>query len=99
MNLTQIWEYYVKKDKIPRTIKRARRISNYGRGHSARVKRLLANKFCNCVKKLEKKYGPRGIGICTASVFNKKGLRRTGQFTCKPNRVTFTRAKTQKRQK
>lgn len=90
MKLTDIWKYYVAKETIPSTMKKGKGKTNI-KNHWNRTKRLLSNKFCNCVKKLEKKMGVRGIGICTASVFNQKGLRRVGSFTCKPNHVPFRR--------
>lgn len=52
---------------------------------------VLANKLCRCIKKVSSvKDETKGIGICTRSIFNKKGLKR-GTFKCKKNikRVTF----------
>ena len=48
-----------------------------------KAENVLANKLCRCIKKVgsirdEKK----GIGICTRSIFKKKGLIR-GDFKCK----------------
>lgn len=84
MKLKDIWNFYMNKNEIPKSIKNIR-----GRGsHWKRTKKLIANKFCSCVKKLEK-YGQKGIAICTKSVFNNKGLKRIGTFSCKPNKVRF----------
>lgn len=48
-----------------------------------KAENVLANKLCRCIKKVgtirdEKK----GIGVCTRSIFKKKGLVR-GSFKCK----------------
>jgi len=96
-----IWDYYIKKQQthkkriIPSTIK----IHTTGRHKLTKTKRLISNKFCNCLKKLEPSYGPRSIGICTASIFNKKGLKRKGQFTCKPNNVSYRRVRLKRTRK
>ncbi len=57
---------------------------------------LLADKLCRCIKKIEPVYGPRAIGICTKTIFNNKGLTRSG-FKCKgiPS-VTVKKYKTNK---
>ena len=50
---------------------------------------ILAKKLCSCIKKVGEE--PRSIGICTKSVFNRKGLTR-GKFKCKKGRqVAFTK--------
>jgi hypothetical protein len=37
---------------------------------------ILATKLCKCIKAVEKKVGTQNaIGLCTASVFGKKGLK------------------------
>ncbi len=46
------------------------------------AEKILANKLCRCIKKFEKKYESKSIGICTRSVINSKGFTR-GNFTCK----------------
>jgi len=44
--------------------------------------RVISNKFCKCIKALEKTKLPSvAIGICTRSVINRKGLKR-GKWTC-----------------
>jgi len=60
-----------------------------------KAENVLANKLCRCIKKVgsirdEKK----GIGICTRSIFNKKGLVRES-FKCKKSikNVTFKKRK------
>ncbi len=63
---------------------------------------ILAEKLCKCIKKVSAKLNtkePRSIGICTKSVFQKKGFTR-GKFTCKGKRyVNFRKTKTMKRKK
>jgi len=58
---------------------------------------ILADKLCRCIKKVGLKNEPRSIGICTKTVFNKKGLSR-GQFKCKGKR-SVTISKTRKNKK
>ena len=49
---------------------------------------ILSEKLCRCIKKVDS-FEPRSIGICTKTIFNKKGLTR-GNFRCKNKRfVTF----------
>lgn len=70
---------------IPKTLK----------GLKNKTQIILANKLCRCIKKFDKKYEARSIGICTRSVFNTKGLTRQN-FTCKgrlKNTVTFKKRK------
>lgn len=43
---------------------------------------LLASKLCRCIKKVDKRFESRSIGICTKTVINSKGYTR-GKFTCK----------------
>lgn len=46
------------------------------------AKKILSAKFCRCIKKVDPNNEGRAIGICTNTIFNKKGLTR-GKFTCK----------------
>jgi hypothetical protein len=46
------------------------------------AKNVLSAKFCRCIKKVDPNNEGRAIGICTNTIFNKKGLTR-GKFTCK----------------
>lgn len=51
--------------------------------------RILGEKLCRCIKKLDPVNEARSIGICTKSIFVRKGLTR-GKFDCKGKRqVTF----------
>ena len=52
---------------------------------------ILAEKLCTCIKKVGSSINEesRAIGICTKTIFNRKGLTR-GNFTCKGNRHITT---------
>jgi hypothetical protein len=45
------------------------------------VEAVLAKKLCSCIKKVSPNNEPKAIGICTKTIFNRKGLTR-GKFTC-----------------
>ena len=52
---------------------------------------ILAEKLCRCIKKIPGGNEKKAIGICTRSVFNKKGFRR-GTFKCRGKAtVNFTK--------
>jgi hypothetical protein len=52
-------------------------------------RRILGEKLCRCIKKLDPVNEARSIGICTKTIFNRKGLTR-GKFSCKGKRqLTF----------
>ena len=44
--------------------------------------KILADKLCKCIKKIESSEEAKSIGICTKTIFNRKGLTR-GDFKCK----------------
>lgn len=56
------------------------------------AKKVLADKLCKCIKKLTVRNNGvndgRTIGLCTKSVFERKGLER-GLFTCDKERGTY----------
>lgn len=52
------------------------------------AEKIIAEKLCKCIKKFDKKYEAKAIGVCTKSVINSKGYTR-GKFKCKPKRVTI----------
>jgi hypothetical protein len=53
--------------------------------------KILGEKLCRCIKKIEPENESRSIGICTKTIFNRKGLTR-GNFTCKRKRsVTYSK--------
>lgn len=106
MKLKDVWNFYMEKEAKSKTVKHRKNtlkkkhdvIPKYiksirGKGsYWKKTRRLLANKFCNCIKKLEgifKDNQGKSIGICTKSVYTSKGLKRKGQFSCKPNKVQF----------
>ena len=47
-----------------------------------RAENILSNKLCRCIKKLDPQNESKSIGICTKTIFNKKGYTR-GKFKCK----------------
>ena len=63
------------------------------------AQKILAEKLCRCIKKVDIANEPKSIGICTRTIFNRKGLRR-GEFTCKkkPN-VNIRKLKNRKKTK
>jgi hypothetical protein len=56
--------------------------------------KILAEKLCKCIKKLDPENEAKSIGICTKTIFNSKGFTR-GLFQCK-NKRTVKFRKTQK---
>ena len=66
------------------------------------AEKILATKLCRCIKKVDSNNEQRSIGICTKTIFNKKGYTR-GKFKCKGKPSVKLRKiihkKTQKRRK
>jgi hypothetical protein len=55
--------------------------------------KIMANKLCKCIKKLDPVNEARSIGICTKTLFNNRGFKRSN-FSCKKKRyVTFRKTK------
>jgi hypothetical protein len=55
--------------------------------HSRRLlklnaEKILSQKLCRCIKKVGVNNEARSIGICTKTIFNRKGYTR-GKFKCK----------------
>ena len=48
------------------------------------AEKIMSEKLCRCIKKVgeEKQAEARAIGICTKTIFNRKGYTR-GKFKCK----------------
>ena len=46
------------------------------------AEKIMAEKLCKCIKKLDPKNEAKSIGICSKTIFNKKGYTR-GKFQCK----------------
>lgn len=44
--------------------------------------KIMAEKLCKCIKKIVPINEAKSIGICTKTIFNRKGYTR-GQFQCK----------------
>ena len=72
----KILKFY--KMKIPKSASKIRKEGN----------KIIAKKFCSCIKKVRKKFKKEGIaiGICTKSVITRKGIKR-GKFKCKKRRT------------
>jgi hypothetical protein len=59
------------------------------------AEKILSLKLCKCIKKVDSytKNEPKSIGICTKTIFNRKGLTR-GKFKCKGKRfVNFNKTR------
>lgn len=67
-----------------------------------KAEKIMAEKLCKCIKKIDPENEAKSIGICTKTIFNRKGYTR-GQFECKKKQtVKFRRTnknknKTQRR--
>jgi len=55
------------------------------------AEKILAEKLCKCIKKIDPDNESKSIGICTKSIINSKGLTR-GKFKCK-NKKSITLSK------
>jgi hypothetical protein len=61
------------------------------------AEKILSTKLCRCIKKLQPKNESRAIGICTKTIFNRKGYSR-GKFKCKGKKyVLFSKTKKNKK--
>lgn len=59
--------------------------------------KIMNDKLCKCIKKLDPVNESKSIGICTRTIFNNKGFTR-GAFQCKTKRfVNYKRTKTKTR--
>jgi len=52
------------------------------KGVKIMAEQIMSKKLCKCVKKLDPQNEARSIGICTKTIFNRKGYMR-GKFQCK----------------
>lgn len=58
------------------------------------AERIMSEKLCRCIKKIDSKYEARSIGICTKTIFNSKNYTR-GPFTCTgKQKITIKRMST-----
>jgi len=62
-----------------------------------KAEKILAIKLCRCIKKVDIENEARSIGICTKTIFNRKGFTR-GKFKCKSKQTVSIR-KTRKNKK
>ena len=46
------------------------------------AEKIMAEKLCKCIKKIDPINEAKSIGICTKTIFNRKGYTR-GKFECK----------------
>ena len=61
------------------------------------AEKILAEKLCRCIKKLDPVNEARSIGICTKTIFNNKGYTR-GKFSCKKKQhVSFRKSGSNKK--
>lgn len=55
------------------------------------AEKIMAEKLCKCIKRIDPINEGKSIGICTKTIFNRKGYIR-GQFQCKKKQsVKFRR--------
>lgn len=50
-----------------------------------KAEQIMAEKLCKCIKKIDPINESKSIGICTKTIFNRKGYTR-GEFKCKKKR-------------
>lgn len=64
-----------------------------------KAEKIMAEKLCKCIKKIDIENESKSIGICTRTIFNRKGYTR-GQFECKKKQtVKFRRTNKNKSRK
>jgi hypothetical protein len=62
----------------------------------SQAEKIIANKLCRCIKKVDVKNEARSIGICTKTIINNKGYTR-GKFSCKNKpQIILSKKKTRK---
>ena len=49
------------------------------------AEKILSEKLCKCIKKLDTEFEEKSIAICSKTIFNNKNLQR-GKFSCKGKR-------------
>lgn len=63
------------------------------------AEQIMASKLCRCIKKIDTENEARSIGICTKTIFNRKGFTR-GKFKCKGKKyITFRKSSSKKTRK
>lgn len=64
-----------------------------------KAEKIMAEKLCKCIKKIDPKNEAKSIGICTKTIFNRKGYTRE-KFQCKKKQtVKFRRTNKNKTQR
>jgi hypothetical protein len=58
-----------------------------------KAEKIMAEKLCKCIKKIDPINEAKSIGICTKTIFNRKGYTR-GQFQCKKTQTVKIRKST-----
>jgi hypothetical protein len=61
------------------------------------AEKILSEKLCKCIKKVDPENEAKSIGICTKTIINSKGYTR-GNFKCK-NKQSITLSKKRKANK
>ena len=57
------------------------------------AEKIMSEKLCKCIKRLDPQNEARSIGICTRTIFNNRGFKR-GKFTCTKKRSVQIKKKT-----
>lgn len=71
-------------------------IPNSKRLLKKQAEHIMADKLCKCIKKIEPINKAKSIGICTKTIFNRKGYTR-GKFECKKKQtVNFRKTNNRK---
>jgi hypothetical protein len=74
-------------------------IPNSNRLLKIQAEKIMAEKLCKCIKKLDPENETKSIGICTKTIFNNKGYTR-GNFKCKTKKfVNFRKTNKNKTNK
>ena len=60
-----------------------------------KAEKIMAEKLCKCIKKIDPNNEPKSIGICTKTIFNRKGYTR-GPFQCKKKQTVKFRKTSKK---
>lgn len=60
------------------------------------AEKILSEKLCKCIKKVSPDNEAKAIGVCTRSIFNRKGLTR-GNFSCKKEKKHLVFSKTKRK--
>ena len=56
----------------------------------AKAEKIMAKKLCKCIQKLQPSQGSKAVGVCTGSIFKRKGFTR-GSFNCRKRQTVKMR--------